>query len=138
MLIRHNEELDLAAKRDDEPGYDTAERLSEVIRVALFAKKFQDALTVANFAHLRIRDNLELEAYRAHALLFTGRGGQAKAIYFSHKGERVREANNQLWEQVIAEGFADFRKAGLTHPMMADIEKGLGISPDGNADIRQR
>jgi hypothetical protein len=28
----------------------------------------------------------------------------------------------------IAEDFAEFRKAGLTHPMMADIEKELGIS----------
>jgi hypothetical protein len=33
-----------------------------------------------------------------------------------------------LWEQVIAEDFAEFRKAGLTHPMMADIEKELGVS----------
>jgi hypothetical protein len=35
---------------------------------------------------------------------------------------------NKLWEQVIAHDFAAFRKAGLTHPMMADIEKELGIS----------
>jgi hypothetical protein len=27
----------------------------------------------------------------------------------------------------IAEDFAEFRKAGLTHPMMADIEKELGL-----------
>jgi len=29
----------------------------------------------------------------------------------------------------IAEDFAEFRKAGLTHPMMAEIEKELGVSP---------
>jgi hypothetical protein len=33
-----------------------------------------------------------------------------------------------LWEQGIADDFTALRKAGLTHPMMADIEKNLGIS----------
>jgi len=28
-----------------------------------------------------------------------------------------------------AEDFAEFRKAGLTHPMMGDIERQLGVSP---------
>jgi hypothetical protein len=28
----------------------------------------------------------------------------------------------------MVESFAEFRKAGLTHPMMADIEKELGVS----------
>jgi hypothetical protein len=37
-------------------------------------------------------------------------------------------------ERVIVEDFAQFRKAGLKHPMMADIEKELGVSPDGNSD----
>jgi hypothetical protein len=35
---------------------------------------------------------------------------------------------HELWEQVIPDDFAEFRKAGLTSPMMADIEKELGIS----------
>ena len=35
---------------------------------------------------------------------------------------------NKLWEQVVAEDFAQFRKVGLTNPMMADVEKELGIS----------
>jgi hypothetical protein len=37
--------------------------------------------------------------------------------------------DGQLWEHVIAEDFVEFRKASLTHPMMADIEKELGVSP---------
>jgi hypothetical protein len=45
---------------------------------------------------------------------------------------------NKLWEHVIAEDFAEFRKAGLTHPMMADIENELGVSSDNNSDIGQR
>ena len=59
--------------------------------------------------------------------MFMGLDKEAKALYLIHRGEPVSEAN-MLWEQVIAEDFATFRKAGLTHPMMADVEKELGIS----------
>ena len=31
--------------------------------------------------------------------------------------------------RAIAEDFAEFRKAGLTHPMMAEIERELGVFP---------
>jgi hypothetical protein len=59
--------------------------------------------------------------------MFLGHDEEAKALYLDHKGE-VLKSDNQLWEQAIADDFAQFRKAGLTHPMMADIEKELGIS----------
>jgi hypothetical protein len=59
--------------------------------------------------------------------MFVGHDDEAKAIYLAHKGATVYEVR-KLWEQVIAEDFAQLRKWGLTHPMMADIEKELGIS----------
>jgi hypothetical protein len=59
--------------------------------------------------------------------MFMGRRGEAKALYLAHKGEVIKQYN-KLWERLIAEDFADFRKHGLTNPMMADIEKELGIS----------
>jgi hypothetical protein len=69
-----------------------------------------------------------METNRAHALMFLERGEQAKALYLAHKGKPLSEQDDRLWERVIADDFAEFRKAGLTHPMMADIEKGLGVS----------
>ena len=59
--------------------------------------------------------------------MFMGHDEEAKALYLAHKGEPVSEADNELWEQIIAEDFAKIR-AGLTRPMMADIENELGIS----------
>jgi hypothetical protein len=56
--------------------------------------------------------------------MFLGRGEEAKALYLGYKGKPV--ADNKLWEHVVAEDFVGLRKAGLTHPMMADIEKQLG------------
>ena len=52
-------------------------------------------------------------------------------LYLSHKGQptwRLSEANKRSWERMIADDFEEFRRAGLTHPMMADIEKELAIS----------
>ena len=59
--------------------------------------------------------------------MFMGHDDEAKALYLAHKGEPVSGADNKLWEQAIAEDFAVFRKVSLTHPMMADTEKELGI-----------
>ena len=66
---------------------------------------------------------------RAHALMFLGRGEEAKALYLAYKGKPLPGQHGRLWERAIVLDFAEFRKAGLTHPMMADIEKELGVSP---------
>jgi TPR repeat protein len=114
-------------KRDGEPGEQTETELNRVVWCALFAKEFTKALTVAERAHALFPDDLSIETNRAHALMFMGHDEEAKALYLIHKGEVIK-ADNKLWEQIIAEDFAKFGKAGLTHPMMADIEKETGIS----------
>jgi TPR repeat protein len=124
----------LAAKREavetkrlGKPGEETAEALNSLAWRALLAREFTKALTVADRAHALLPENLSIETNRAHALMFMERGKEAKALYGAHKGKPISEQETQLWESVIAEDFAEFRKAGLTHPMMADIEKELGV-----------
>jgi hypothetical protein len=46
----------------------------------------------------------------------------------AYKGKPISKQDSSPWEDVIVADFAEFRKAGLTHPMMADIEKELGVS----------
>jgi TPR repeat protein len=113
-------------KRDGKPGEKTARGLSTVIWLALFAKEFTKALTVADRYHALFPDDHGIESNRVHALMFIGHDEEAKALYLAHKGEV--SMSGKLWEQVIVEDFAKFREAGLTHPMMADIEKELGVS----------
>jgi hypothetical protein len=74
-------------------------------------------------------DELTIEAIRAHALMFLRRAKESKALYLAHKGKPILGQDAKLWERAIVEDFAKFRKAGLTHPMMANIEKELGVSP---------
>jgi hypothetical protein len=123
---------------DGKPGEQTAWALQSVAWSALFAQEFPKALTAADRAHALFPDDLGIETNRAHALIFMERGEEAKALYLAHKGKPLSDKDNRLWERVITDDFEKFRKAGLTHPMMADIEKELGVSPDGNSDIGQR
>src|SRR5262249_42904760 len=116
-------------KREGKPGEETAQALNEMSWYALFAREFAKALTASDRAHALLPDDLEIETNRAHALMFLGRGKQSKALYITHKGEPVSGQGGKLWERVIVEDFAELRKAGLTHPMMAEIEKELGVSP---------
>jgi TPR repeat protein len=113
--------------RDGKPGEQTAVALTAVIQYALLTKEFAKALTVAGRSHALIPDSLAIESNRAHALMLMGNGEEARALYLAHKGEPVVELG-KLWERAIADDLAVLREAGLTHPMMADIEKELGIS----------
>ena len=115
-------------KRESKPGKETVEALAKVARYALLARDFAKALNVAERAHALLPDDLMIETNRAHALMFSERAKDAKALYLAHKGEQLPDQDNELWEQVIADDFVELRKAGVTNPMMADIENALGIS----------
>jgi len=124
-------------KRDGKPGEQTAGELKTLAWYALFAKEFTKALSVADRAHILLPENLTIESNRAHALMFLGRGEESRKLYLAYKGKSF-EDDSRLWERVIVDDYAEFRKAGLTHPMMAEIENELGVSSDGNSDIGQR
>jgi TPR repeat protein len=117
-------------KREGKPGEETAEALNSLAWHALFAREFTKALTASDRSHALLPNDLEIETNRAHALMFLERGEESKALYLAHRGKPMSEQDARLWESVIAEAFAQFRKAGLTHPMMAETEKELGVSPD--------
>ena len=113
-------------KRDGKPGQQTASQLKSVTWYLLFAKDYTKALAVADRAHVLFPNDLGIETNRAHALMFLRHDEEAKALYLAYKGQPMSRADYRLWERVIGQDFAEFRKAGLTHPMMADIEKELG------------
>ncbi len=116
-------------ERDGRPGEETARELVSVAWYALVARQFDRALTASERAHALLPSDPSIEINRAHALMFLGRAEEAKEIYLAHKGERISAPDGDLWDGVIAEDFRELGKAGLTHPMMAEIEKRLGVSP---------
>jgi tetratricopeptide (TPR) repeat protein len=118
-------------RREGKPGRKTAAEVYDVAWYALFAREFTKALIFADRAHALRPDDLGAEINGVHALMFLERRGESKALYLAPKGKTIQGwgADGKLWERVIAEDFAEFREAGLTHPMMAEIEKELGVSP---------
>ena len=64
-------------------------RSIDVAWYALFAREFTKALTVADRAHALLPDNLTIETNRAHALMFSERREESKALYLAHKGKPV-------------------------------------------------
>jgi len=119
---------DAETKREGKPGDETAEALISVAWYALLARDFTKALGVAERAHTLFPANLTIETDRAYALMFVGRKKECTALYLAYKGKPMSASDSRLWESVIAKDFADLRKAGLKHPMMADIEKKLGVA----------
>jgi len=124
--VAASEEEAVETERNGKPGEATAAALQRVAWYALFAGEYVKALAVAERSHALFPDNLGIETNRAHALMFIGRERDAQLTYLAYKGKRL--LNDASWESVIADDFSQFRNAGLTHPMMAEIEDELGIS----------
>jgi len=104
------------------PGAQTAVALADVTWSALFVKDFDGALAAAERGHRLDPHNLIVEGNHAHALMFLNRTDEARALYLSHRDEPIAEGDKRTWRQAVLDGFAQFRKAGLTHPLMAEIE----------------
>ena len=112
-------------KRTGAPGKETAGELVSVAWAALFARDFAKALAVSERAHQLTPDDLMIETNRAHALMFLGRTGEARALYLNNRGKPTSVDGGKIWNAAITDDFAEMRKAGITHPMMAEIEKQL-------------
>jgi hypothetical protein len=126
----------LAAKESAETkdkgkaGDMTADALAGVSWHALFARKYPEAIAAADRSIQLKPNDLVPETNRAHALMMLGRTAEAKAIYMAHKGEKI---GSRVWEQVIADDFAELRKAGITHSLMDDLAATLP-PPQGVTD----
>ena len=60
---------------------------------------------------------------RAHALMFLGRLNEARTLYLQYRGQTFAQQSGSSWETVILDDFAQLRKAGLTSPLMDEIQK---------------
>jgi hypothetical protein len=112
-------------KTKNKPGDLTADSFGSLSWYALFAHHYAEALDAAERS-IKLKPNLVAETNRAHALMMLGRTADAKAIYLAHKGEPL---NGKKWEEVVADDFAQLRKAGIESPLMAEIETAFKPPP---------
>jgi tetratricopeptide (TPR) repeat protein len=88
----------------------------------VLAGEFTKGLGTSDEAISLAPDKIWLIMNRAHALMFLGRVDEARALYLRLRSEKNVE-DEKSGETVILEDFAELRKAGLTHPLMDEIEK---------------
>ncbi len=110
------------------PGTQTAGALGSLAWHAVLGHKFDEALAAADRAQALAPDQLWIKANRAHALLFGGRADEARAIYLAYKGKPISSNSQDSWDDLVADDFEVMRKAGLTHPMFAQMEKAFGVN----------
>ncbi len=88
----------------------------------VLAGKFASALQAAEQAITLAPDMIWLYSNRAHALMFLDRTDEARVLYLQYRGQKNVE-EQKSWETVIVDDFAKLRKAGLSRPLMDEIEK---------------
>ena len=97
-------------------------RIGDLAYKFVLAENFARALEASDLAISLAPDEIWHHTNRAHALMFLGRVDEARTLYLRYRGEKIGE-DGKLWETVILEDFAELGKAGLTHPLMNEIEK---------------
>jgi tetratricopeptide (TPR) repeat protein len=118
-----------ASDRNDTKWHqDRIDAIGALAYELILVRDFTTALEASDLVISIAPNEIWLNTNRAHALMFLGHDEEAKALYLTYKGKPIAEGDNKLWERSIAHDFAEFRRAGLTTPMMADVEKELGIS----------
>jgi tetratricopeptide (TPR) repeat protein len=88
----------------------------------VLARNFLRALEAADQTIALAPERILLYTNRAHALMFLDRVDEARALYLKYRGQQ-KVSGAKSWQAVILGHFADFQKAGLTHPLMQEIEK---------------
>jgi tetratricopeptide (TPR) repeat protein len=87
----------------------------------LMSRDFAKALEAVDSALSATPHAPWLNVYRAHGLMFLDRVEEAKQLYLVLRSEKVDA--ERYGASLILQDFAAMRKAHLTHPLMAEIEK---------------
>jgi tetratricopeptide (TPR) repeat protein len=115
------------AKSAGKPGKNTADELANLAWQAVLAGEPDKAIAACERSLALQPGDLFAEINRAHALMYLDRGAEARTIYEAHKADLFPD-DRKPWPQVVVEDFAELRKAGREHPLMAEIEVALGIT----------
>ena len=86
------------------------------------ARQFASALESAEQTISLAPDMIWLYSNRAHALMFLDRTDEARALYLQYRGAK-NVWEQESWEDFILGAFVELGQAGLTHPLMDEIEK---------------
>ena len=100
----------------------SAEKIGDLGHRFLLTRNFEKALEACELVISVAPDKIWLRANRAHALMFLGRADEARTVYLRYRAEKNVEGEKP-WQTVILQDFSELRKAGLSHPLMDEIQE---------------
>jgi tetratricopeptide (TPR) repeat protein len=115
-----------AARREYRDSLAIAERFAVADLIGslaydfVLAYDFAAALETADKAITLQPDLIFVYGNRAHALMFLDRVDEARTLYLRYRGKSVTD--DQSWEISVLRDFAELREAGLSRPLMDEIE----------------
>jgi tetratricopeptide (TPR) repeat protein len=115
-----------AARREYRDSLAIAERFAVADLIGslaydfVLAYDFAAALETADKAITLQPDLIFVYGNRAHALMFLDRVDEARTLYLRYRGKSVTD--DQSWEISVLLDFAELREAGLSRPLMDEIE----------------
>jgi tetratricopeptide (TPR) repeat protein len=101
-----------------------AEALGNLSWYALIANEIPRALAAAQDGFRLAPGFAWIEGHLAHALMLMQRPDEARLLYLSRRG--LPDADRSRWSASIKADFRRLREAGLTHPLMQEIEDQFG------------
>ena len=113
------------------PGDATAGVLISEAWYAIFGEDYERALAASERAAKIEPTKIEALIKKAHALMFLGREDEAKALYFSHRGERIDD--KRTWNEAVLADMASLSDRAY-FPIMADVTRDLA-SQNGKEKI---
>jgi tetratricopeptide (TPR) repeat protein len=124
-LAAYQEGLDIAHKlaaqnQGDVPAqHQLAAWLGFMSYVTVFARKYPEALALAEEAVAIEPDTVAFQYERARALMLVGRTEEARKVYMDYRGKITQ---GTTWEQSVKDDFAALRKVGIQDALMTEIE----------------
>jgi Tfp pilus assembly protein PilF len=116
-------------QRDLEEIADNLDRLAYQF---LLVRDFANALAASDQAIASAPDRVSSYLNRAHALMFLGRADEARAVYLRYRAESDVQ-DSKSWVTVVLQNFGELRRAGLTNPLMKEIEDKVVTRGGGNS-----
>jgi hypothetical protein len=96
--------------------------LKNVMYASLFVDKPDLSLSISEHLLELHPEDIEVQIGKAHALMFLGRDDEAKAIYRTHRYERLGLSSDKTWADVVRENFVQFKQAGKRPSGLAIME----------------
>lgn len=105
----------------------SVQKIGALAYYLLLGRDFATALQAADQAISLAPAQIWLYTNRAHALMFLTRSNEARALYLKYRDQKNVD-DGKPWPAVILDDFAALRKAGLSNPLMDEIEKDFKAS----------